>query len=668
MSVTMQAFAKQQFGDRTYTSLQSIVDDPVQALISSSAAIHSHRPMNGGLDDILSASRYPQALMEPYQGPTSDTRKNETTSSDQFYGGLVFTGPPTDSNHSSVEPEQSPTQKRKRAAKRASAGDAEDHPESKKQRGRPRLDTYDETAADRRRTQIRLAQRAYRNRKETTISALKQKVTDLQDTIDQMNKTFLTLHDNMVGAGILTSHYALGRQLQAATEEFVALAKITALESDDEDDKIAQITKGEADQSGTRNERRRSSNSMEAKTVSRPTKTTNVDQRSTSTDADAGLEELRLTNTSIDDNNTLFALSDTFYNDGSNLDGLHNLMSFNATVPEFAFSEESIYHKLPALERPLKAAYHQGNYTYSFQETTFARRLHRMCLERAFRYLTIPNISPDRIKHAFRFTFCFSNRKRMLQRFQEMLKRKAGESLENWNAPFFHIGGAGTHFPRRDDDGNPVYPPNMVSPAKAFGPQPFIEVETPRMEATTREMLENIGFGGEWYDSHDVEQYLKTKGIFLDGQSSFVELDPSVLTLVKASSRQSEASSSGFTPTEPSIRTPSPLLAGLGDSLAYPFATQDLSEMYTNTSTLHSISNKPASDDPWAEFTAAAQSSPGYTPTFQDMMGRKQTPVTFDVEAFLERMVDDSACLGRAPGFRKETIDNALVMSLQESF
>jgi hypothetical protein len=407
---------------------------------------------------------------------------------------------------------------------------------------------------------------------------------------------------------------------------------------------------------------------MEAKTVSRPTKTTKVDQRSTSTDADAGLEELRLTNTSIDDNNTLFALSDTFYNDGSNLDGLHNLMSFNATVPEFAFSEESIYNKLPALERPLKAAYHQGNYTYSFQETTFARRLHRMCLERAFRYLTIPNISPDRIKHAFRFTFCFSNRKRMLQRFQEMLKRKAGESLENWNAPFFHIGGAGTHFPRRDDDGNPVYPPNMVSPAKAFGPQPFIEVETPRMEATTREMLENIGFGGEWYDSHDVEQYLKTKGIFLDGQSSFVELDPSVLTLVKASSRQSEASSSGFTPTEPSIRTPSPLLAGLGDSLAYPFATHDLSEMYTNTSTLHSISNKPASDDPWAEFTAAAQSSPGYTPTFQDMMGRKQTPVTFDVEAFLERMVDDSACLGRAPGFRKETIDNALVMSLQESF
>ncbi len=684
MSVAMQAFAKQQFGDRTYTSLQSIVDDPAQALISSSAAIQSHRPVNGGLDDILSASRYPQALMEPYQDPTSDSRKNEATSSDQFYGGLVFTGPLTDSNQSSVEPEQSPTQRKKRAAKRASAGDAEDQPESKKQRGRPRLDTYDETAADRRRTQIRLAQRAYRNRKETTISALKQKVTDLQDTIDQMNKTFLSLHDNMVDAGILTSHYTLGRQLQAATEEFVALARITSSESDDEDDKIAQITKGDSDQSGTRNERRRSNNSMEPKTVSRSTKATNIDRRSsggrTSTDADADLEELQLTNTSNDDTNTLFA---TFYNDSSNLDGLDNLMSFNATVPEIAFSDEAVYNKPLALERPLKPTYHQGNYTYSFQETTFARRLHRMCLERAFRYLTVPNISPDRIKRAFRFTFCFSNRKRMLQRFQEMLKRKAGESLENWNVPFFHIGGAGTHFPRRDDGGNPIYPPNMVSPAKAFGPQPFIEVETPRMEASTKEMLENIGFGGEWYDSHDVEEYLKTKGIFLDGQSSFVELDPSVLILVKASRGLSETSSSSFTPTEPSIRTPSPLLAGLGNPLVDPFLARDLSEMYTNPSTvfptmqstaaaasenpLHSISNKPNSD-PWAEFTAAAHSSPGYTPTFQDLMGRRQAPVTFDVEAFLERMVEDSACLGRAPGFRKEAIDNALVLSLQESF
>jgi len=57
---------------------------------------------------------------------------------------------------------------------------------------------------------------------------------------------------------------------------------------------------------------------------------------------------------------------------------------------------------------------------------------------------------------------------------------------------------------------------------------------------------------------------------------------------------------------------------------------------------------------------------------FQDLLGQSQSqasaPATFDVEHFLERMVHASACLGRAPGFRKAAIDDALLSSLQESF
>ena len=105
----------------------------------------------------------------------------------------------------------------------------------------------------------------------------------------------------------------------------------------------------------------------------------------------------------------------------------------------------------------------------------------------------------------------------MLNRFQELLKRKAGESLENWNVPFFRIGGAGTHFPRRDDMGRKVYPPNIFSPAKAFGPMPFVVAEIPHSMTTVEQLVEAVGFGGVWFDSHDVEEYLRTKGIFLDG-------------------------------------------------------------------------------------------------------------------------------------------------------
>ena len=47
---------------------------------------------------------------------------------------------------------------------------------------------------------------------------------------------------------------------------------------------------------------------------------------------------------------------------------------------------------------------------------------------------------------------------------------------------------------------------------------------------------------------------------------------------------------------------------------------------------------------------------------------RRQT-VTIDVERLLQRLVEHAGtCLGRAPGFRKEQVDVALALSLQEAF
>ena len=48
----------------------------------------------------------------------------------------------------------------------------EQHDEGKRLRGRPQIHTKDQTATERRRTQIRIAQRAYRQRKDAIISRL----------------------------------------------------------------------------------------------------------------------------------------------------------------------------------------------------------------------------------------------------------------------------------------------------------------------------------------------------------------------------------------------------------------------------------------------------------------------------------------------------------------
>ncbi|EXJ91110.1 hypothetical protein A1O1_04217 [Capronia coronata CBS 617.96] len=744
MSVAMQAYAKQQYGEQTYTSLQSILDDPTNLLISTGSSFH--RPVGADLD-ILSASQYPQGLMQPYSGVDRISRKRKATSSDQLYGGIVVTDAATNSTRlSSHEPSPQPAEKKKKPTKRVSVNDADDLADSKKQRGRPRLDPRDQTAADRRRTQIRLAQRAYRHRKETTIAGLKQQVTTLQTTIDQMNKTFLALHDSMVDAGILTSHYSLARQLRVATEQFVALSKDAVPESDEEEDKPADFTQGESKQSprlGENNKRtsvtsarKSSASSSQSCSPARAEVESVSSLDELSFNASAAVEDLPLAGNndtttdqaegsgSTDNSKALLDLSQSWYTDIKfDQQGLDDGNGFGAMPAPFLV--DNVFDKIE-VERPLVPSYHQGSYTYSFQETTFARRLHRMSLERGFRNLAQPHIDPEYLKHAFRFAFCYSNRKRMLERFQERLKRRAGESLENFNVPFFHIGGAGTHFPRRDNNGNPIYPPNLVHPAQAFGPQPYMQPETPRTEKSTQEVLDNIGFGGQWYDSHDVEEYLKTKGIYLDGQSSFVPVDPAVLRLVQRetavrdsiTSASASASASAFSlsshsssPHDASIRAPSPPMAGgLGGSLMDPVIAGDFGNMYSQpgpgslfpnpfTTEPHSgtpshhggtignandvqvvnIGNSSSSNsaspssNPWDEFSAQTSSS-----LFQDMQHQHQqnllgpsqypAPVIFDVELFLERMIQGGACLGRAPGYRKEAVDAALVLSLQGSF
>jgi hypothetical protein len=54
----------------------------------------------------------------------------------------------------------------------------------------------------RRRTQIRMAQRAYRQRKESTLDELRKRVSDLSKTIEVMNKTFLTCSDRLFASNM----------------------------------------------------------------------------------------------------------------------------------------------------------------------------------------------------------------------------------------------------------------------------------------------------------------------------------------------------------------------------------------------------------------------------------------------------------------------------------
>ena len=642
--------------------LNGSLSDTLSAFYGSSAT-QTRRNMSGLAPDILSASTYPGV-------PTSSgaSKRNPKRKSSQVnYGGYVVEdermSAPANLSRRHVDDNPSPKKRPRRSPK-------SDEEDSKKQRGRPRLDTQDETAADRRRTQIRLAQRAYRHRKETTISALKKRVSELERTIEKMNKSFLEFHDNAIDSGLVRSKPSLAQQLKATTEEFVSLAKIASIDSDHEEEaaNIAELEHSNKTES--------SSNKLDYQNFGQSQDPAG-DQYTLgfgftfdgNDDSDADVEELpQYIPTDTSSSGALVETNDSL----KEWSFLNNYQQLNAEVHIPTFNFENL---LPPIQKPLKASV---PYTYSFQETTFARRLHRLCLERAFRVLTNPDVDPEYIKRAFRFTFTFSNRRRMLGRFQELLKRKAGESLENWNVPFFHVGGAGTHFPRLDAQGNPVYPPNILSPARAFGPLALPTAETPRDEVTIEQLLESIGFGGVWFDSHDVEGYLRTKGIHLDGQSSFVEIDPLAIErappLLLHSNSSTTSSTSGASP----IRSPATPIQNTPQQVTDTSYFQELPDPYGSDGLLFPLSDKPLEYD--VTFGGASGNrtsgqrwpslppSPGHTPSFREMLQRNPQPVTVDVSKLLERIVDGSACLGRAPGFRRKDIDNALVMALQEAF
>lgn len=635
--------------------------------------IQTRQNMSHQAPDILSASTYPGAPI----GVGSAKRNPKRKPSQATFGGYLIDDdeilPLASVSHQHVDNSPSPKKKPRRSPK-------SDEEDGKKQRGRPRLDTQDETAADRRRTQIRLAQRAYRHRKETTISALKKRVSELERTIDKMNKSFLEFHDNAIDSGLVISKPNLAQILKATTEVFVSLAKIASIDSDHEGEaaNIAELENANKEHSSTAPEYEQFDQSQEAAGNNYQLGYELTFSGNDGSDRD--MEELpQYVPTDTSTSGTLVETTDSL----KEWSFLSNYQQLNAEVSVPTFDFESL---LPPIEKPLKASV---PYTYSFQETSFARRLHRLCLERAFRLLTNPQVDQEYIKRAFRFSFSFSNRRRMTARFQELLKRKAGESLENWNVPFFHVGGAGTHFPRRDEHGNPVYPPNIFSPARAFGPLALPTAEMPRDEATIEQLLESIGFGGIWFDSHDVESYLRTLGINLDGHSSFVEIDPSTiehappLLLLPSSSSSTSTTTSSISSTSPihSPMTPTaspPLrIADTGYSaqeLPDPFVSDsnnsnddDLLFLYQDKP-LDSYNVNMGATGSVQQQWPSVPSSPGRTPTFQEILQRTTRPVTVDVSKMLERMVDGSACLGRAPGFRRKDIDNALVMALQEAF
>ncbi|RAH47112.1 uncharacterized protein BO95DRAFT_410847 [Aspergillus brunneoviolaceus CBS 621.78] len=172
-------------------------------------------------------------------------------------------------------------------------------------------------------------------------------------------------------------------------------------------------------------------------------------------------------------------------------------------------------HSLP---RPISTRGH----TYSFQEGRFARGLQRYCLEHAFNLFIDPQSNPQQVYRVFRLVPCIQDKAKMQPRFEQLLRGGSESPLEVPGLPFYGVGGAGTHYPDKDEFGIPMHPKNMRLPRRVLGilPSSGRGDELTSVDDRAR-LLEICGLGGQWFDSRDVEGYLEQHGVDLQGSSFF---------------------------------------------------------------------------------------------------------------------------------------------------
>jgi len=423
----------------------------------------------------------------------------------------------------------------------------------------------------RRRTQIRLAQRAYRQRKETTISSLNAQNTRLQNIIEQMNKSFLQFNDSALKSGLLQVNPALGHQLKQVTESFVALAKSAAEGSEvDEDgnDLILDASMEEQSASPTREatqDRRGQADPLQPQHMDMGWDYTSPPKETTSNlstkdhrrhvrcfqDAqnivdESGLVRFRphitighlmdqggksWSETRTEETDAPqplpFGLVDILSRQPYPVSGNSppNIYSVSIPTPDVSppYMRLPTPPQLPSLSLKTLAP----TWTYSPDETTFARRLTRASLETGFQLLSIANQRPVALNRVFKLSLPFMTLGELRDRFKMLLARGVNEDLNCWDTPFIHLGGAGTHYARKDEHGHIIKIPNAWT-VRRIGPisSNMVRAENVTDPSQSHDLnIDLTGFEGEWFDAWDVEGYLEhKKGVRIDPKDSFAEV------------------------------------------------------------------------------------------------------------------------------------------------
>lgn len=549
-----------------------------------------------------------------------------------------------------------------------------------------------------------MAQRAYRQRKESTLEELRKRVSELTNMIELMNKAFMECRDRLAASGLPAGSM---QDMRETSMQYEALMKCVRNPGEECDPELTQSIQRVSSVAGSDPKKSLEPRNVpswmdEAALHSLPK------QRGTA--VEIGMGYTMYPHAAADEmavdymgnfDHTSQAILPAKSPSPTSFDDLRIEMPTSFTIP-------------PSISPPT---------TYSFQETTFGRRLHRACLEQGYQLLLDPDRRPATFERVFKLSLMSRDRAKLTIAMKTLLDRGPHESLHT-NLPLIHVGGAGTHYPRRDPFGN-VQPKKESWNLGVVGPQTLALLENAARDNLTTDMTVDIsGFEGEWFDPYDVEGYLNEKGIFIDPSSSFAEADVYVWPTASSTASTFSEATPPKTPEGPQGRGQDPPRPFDNEQLEF-LSRFDAMPDEVNEFTAMDLTNigfSDASTGSWMNFLQPGQGTKHHgivDPTLPDMntwegshsseflqdssraritMFQKPTNskaqpqerkvIIIDVAKFVKGecraskyyvgeeceltvvivLTVSGVCIGRTPGFKRRDVDRALALSSFDAF